>query len=130
MKKLTFDIRINAPKEKVWQVLWADKTYRQWTSAFTEGSHAKSDWQQGSRIEFLDGKGNGMFSVIDKKIDNIQMKFKHLGEIKNGTDVKSGWGEAFENYLLSESNGQTELKVELDRNFKTISLKYSQKRFN
>lgn len=55
-----------------------------------------------------------MYYVIDKKIDNTQMKFKHLGEIKGGSDIKSDWGEACENYLLSENNGQTELKVELD----------------
>ena len=114
MVTLKFDIQINAPKEKVWQTLWEDKTYRQWTSACGEGSSAKSDWQQGSRIEFGDGKGNGMFSVIDKKVDNTQMSFKHLGEMKGGVDVKSDWTGASENYFLSEKDGQTELKVELD----------------
>ncbi len=114
MKTLTFDILINAPREKVWQTLWDDKTYREWTSAFTEGSYAKSDWQQGSRIEFLNGKGSGMFSLIDKKVDNSQMTFKHLGEIINGIDIKGDWGDAKESYFLTEKNGQTELKIELD----------------
>lgn len=114
MEKLKFDVAINAPKEKVWKTLWEDKTYRQWTAAFTEGSYAKSDWRQGSRIGFLDRKGNGMYSVIDKKIDNSQMTFKHLGEIKDGANVKSGWEDALESYFLSEKNGMTELKVELD----------------
>jgi Activator of Hsp90 ATPase homolog 1-like protein len=114
MEKLKFNILINAPKQKVWNVLWDDKTYREWTAAFTEGSYAKSDWQEGGRIEFLDGKGAGMFSVIEKKIDNAQMTFKHLGEIKDGKDVLSSWGEARESYYLTDNNGQTELNVELD----------------
>ena|ERR1700741_344726 len=113
-KKLNFEIRINAPKEKVWKTLWDDKTYRQWTSVFSPDSHAKSDWKEGSRIEFGDGKGNGMFSLIEKKTDNVQMTFKHLGELKDGEEKLSDWGDARESYFLSEHNGQTDLKVELD----------------
>src|SRR5258706_121535 len=65
MKKLEFTVKINAPAAKVWSSLWNDETYRKWTSAFSEGSHAESDWKEGSRILFLDGKGDGMFSLID-----------------------------------------------------------------
>lgn len=38
MHKLFFEIQIDAPPERVWDVLWSDITYRQWTTAFTEGS--------------------------------------------------------------------------------------------
>ncbi|MEX2593834.1 MAG: hypothetical protein WD426_13755 [Anditalea sp.] len=38
-QKLHFSKRINAPKEKVWDTMLKDETYREWTSAFTEGSH-------------------------------------------------------------------------------------------
>src|SRR5688572_17833407 len=107
MEKLRFNILINAPKEKVWKTLWDDKTYREWTSVFSPDSWAKSDWKQGSRIEFLDGKSCGMFSTIEKMVDNQQMTFKHLGEIKDGKDVPSNWGDARESYYLSEKNGQT-----------------------
>ena len=43
MEKMNFSIDINAPKEKVWNVLWDDDSYRKWTSAFAEGSYAKTD---------------------------------------------------------------------------------------
>ena len=49
MEKLHYDIAINATPEKVWKVLWTDQTYREWTSAFSEGSHAKTDWKEGSK---------------------------------------------------------------------------------
>lgn len=65
MEKLDFSIDINAPKEKVWNVLWNDATYPQWTAVFTEGSHAESDWKEGSQILFLDGKGDGLVSKIE-----------------------------------------------------------------
>jgi uncharacterized protein YndB with AHSA1/START domain len=40
MQKLNFSTRINASKQKVWNTLWDDETYRLWTSAFAEGSYA------------------------------------------------------------------------------------------
>ncbi|MEO8151039.1 MAG: SRPBCC domain-containing protein [Bacteroidia bacterium] len=110
---LKFSTKINAPKEKVWETLWNDSTYRQWTAAFTPGSHALSDWNEGSKIKFLDGKGDGMSGIIDKKILNQQMTFKHQGEIKKGVEEIKDWGEATESYFLSENNGVVELDVAL-----------------
>ena len=37
MPALHFTVNINAPKEKVWETLWDDATYRQWTAAFHPG---------------------------------------------------------------------------------------------
>ena len=116
MKNIKFSIKINAPKEKVWETLWNDSTYRQWTSVFAADSHAVSDWKQGSKIKFLDGKGDGMFSIIEINIPNQQMSFKHLGEIKNGIETSVDWAGAMENYFLNESNGITELKMDMDMN--------------
>ncbi len=113
---LKYSININATKEKVWETLWNDSTYREWTAAFTSGSYAVSDWNEGSKIQFLSPNGSGMFSVIDKKIINQQMRFKHLGEIKNGNEEVKDWGEALENYNLTDTNGITQLDVELTMN--------------
>lgn len=114
MTTLNFQSTINAPKEKVWETLWNDSTYRQWTSVFGEGSYAESDWNEGSRILFLAAQGGGMFSIIDKKIPNEQMTFRHLGEIKDGVEETKEWGNALESYHLRENNGSTELTVALD----------------
>ena len=111
---MKFSININAPKKRVWEVLWNDDTYRQWTSVFYPGSYAVSDWNEGSKIQFLGPNGDGMFSLIEFKIDNEKMIFKHLGEIKNGIEENTQWEGAYEKYFLSETNGTTELVVELD----------------
>lgn len=119
MNKLEFDIEIKAPAKKVWQVLWDDVTYRQWTSAFHEGSYAVSDWNEGSKVHFLASDGGGMFSTIVEKRNYEYMAFKHLGEIKNfeeqvETPETKSWSGAMETYLLKEENEITFLKISVD----------------
>lgn len=75
MKKFDFLIEIKAPKIKVWNVLWDDATYRKWTATFSEGSQALSEWREGSKVLFLSPGGEGMFSIIHKKIPNEFMSF-------------------------------------------------------
>ena len=119
MKKLSFSIEIAASKEKVWTVLWDDATYRKWTAAFSEGSYAVSEWNEGDKILFLSPGDSGMFSIIDKKIPNEYMAFKHLGEMKDGkempeTDISKTWTGAMETYSLHENNGITKLDTTVE----------------
>ena len=70
----------------------------------------------GSKLLFLTPAGEGMFSTIAKKIPSEFMSFKHIGVVKDGKeqpqdDKTKDWSGAMENYLLSEYNGITELKV-------------------
>ena len=121
MQKINFSTTINAPKERVWKTLWDDATYRQWTSVFSPGSHAETDWKEGSKVLFLDGKGSGMVSKIEASRPNEFMSFLHLGEVKDGVeDTESekvkAWAGAHENYTLKEENGITELTVDMDIN--------------
>lgn len=119
MEKHEFKISINAPREKVWEILWNDDTYPQWTSVFAEGSKAETDWKEGSKVLFGDGKGEGMVAVIARKTPNEFMSFKHLGVVKNGVEdfdseqVKQ-WAGALENYTLKTIDGKTELVVDMD----------------
>jgi hypothetical protein len=119
MEQMTFNTTINANRETVWAVLWGNTTYPEWTSAFCEGSHAVTNWQKGSKVLFLDGKGSGMVSRVAENIPNEFMSFEHLGEVKNGVeDTESeqvkAWAGAHENYTLKTVDNHTELLVELD----------------
>lgn len=119
MKTLTFKIEINAPKEKIWSVLWEDASYRKWTAVFCEGTYAVSDWAEGSVIQFLSPNGEGMHSIIDKKIENEYMAFKHLNMLKNFEilpidDATQEWSGAMETYRLTASNGITVLESTVD----------------
>lgn len=119
MEKLQFKTVINAPREKVWDILWNDTTYPQWTKAFSEVSLAVTDWQKGSKVLFTDGKGDGMVSRIAEKIPNEFMSFEHLGEVVNGVeDTESEkvkiWAGSKENYTLKTVDGKTELTMDMD----------------
>ena len=114
MNTLQFTTSINAPKEIVWENLWSDEGYRKWTAAFSEGSYAESDWNEGSKILFLSPKGDGMFAVIEKKIPYEQMTFTYQGEVKNGIEESKDWAGAKESYHLNETDGKTRLVVMLD----------------
>jgi uncharacterized protein YndB with AHSA1/START domain len=75
MERQQFKTIIDALREKVWEILWGEETYPQWTSAFAEGSGVQTDWNKGSRVLFVDGNGEGMVSEIAEKIPNEFMSF-------------------------------------------------------
>ena len=119
LQKVNFSSSIKASKDKVWNALWDNENYKKWTSAFSEGSHAISDWKEGSKILFLDSNGSGMYSIIAEKVTGEIMSFRHIGEVKDGVeqplDEKTkAWSGGLETYRLKETDGITEVNVELD----------------
>ena len=119
MERKNFEITIDAAPERVWNILWNNATYRQWTAVFAEGSQAETDWKTGSKVIFSDGKGNGMVSTIAENRQPEFMSIRHLGVVKNGVEdteseeVKQ-WAGAMENYTLSPAGGKTRLTVSMD----------------
>jgi uncharacterized protein YndB with AHSA1/START domain len=119
MTRLTFSATINAPKELVWRTMLDDDTYRQWTSAFQEGSYAVTDWKQGSKALFLAPDGSGMVSRVAEHRPNEYLSLEHLGIVKDGVeDTESAevkpWAGARENYTLREGAGHVTLTVDMD----------------
>ncbi len=114
MVTLKFKIYINAPRTKVWECLWKDENYRMWTETFTPGNHAISDWNESDFIRFMDAKNNGMYGLIETKIDNEVMVFKQLGDVLDGVEMEREWAGAREQYFLLERDGETKLKVSVD----------------
>lgn len=122
MEKTHFSILINATTEKVWNTMLEDTTYRQWTTAFHEGSYYEGSWKKGSEIRFLgpdkEGKLGGMYSRIKENIPYQFISIEHLGFITNGLvdttseEVKK-WAPSFENYTFTPKGNQTELQVEI-----------------
>lgn len=120
METLKYQIEIDAPAEKVWDVLWNDRTYSQWTHYFSPGSIMKTDWQIGGKTYFTEASGqNGMVSTIERIEEPKILVFKHLGEMVNGvedteSDRVKAWNGSLEAYFLDENNGKTMLRVEVD----------------
>ncbi len=124
MDKLNFSIEINAPKEKVWQTMLDDKTYRLWTEPFMPGSYYKGDWNQGSKILFLGPGEKGEGGMVSRIKENKKYEFisiEHLGVVKDGiedttSDEVKAWAGALENYTFKEKDGKTEVVIDTDSN--------------
>ena len=125
MQKLKFSIEINATKEKVWNTMLEDKTYRIWTEAFSKGSHYIGDWSKGSKILFLGPNENGeMGGMVSRIKENKKYEFisiEHIGMVQDGKEDTTSeaikvWAGALENYTFRDNNGSTEILVEMDSN--------------
>lgn len=119
MKKLEFTIDINAPAEKVWYSLWDEENYKNWTSAFCEGSYVVTDYKEGSKAHFLSPSGEGMFSSVSINKPFEIMSFNHIGILKNFEeqpidDETKLWSGCEEKYELSENDGKTTVKASVD----------------
>ncbi len=124
MQKMHLSCFINAPKEKVWDVMLSDASYREWTTVFMQGSYYKGNWEQGSKILFLapgkDGKGEGgMTSYIKENRPYEFISIEHKGMIMDGvedteSDMVKSWAGAHENYTFTEKDGGTELVIDMD----------------
>lgn len=118
MTTLEFQISINAPAQKVWDILFSPETYGEWTQFFMPSSQMKTDWQIDGKTYFTDAKGDGMVSTIKSLNEPYEVIFSHLGMVMNGVeDTKSKevieWSGVQEKYFLHEENGVTQLRTEL-----------------
>jgi uncharacterized protein YndB with AHSA1/START domain len=119
MTRLTYSTTIQAPKDVVWRTMLEDETYRQWTSAFQEGSYAVTDWKPGSKALFLAPDGSGMVSRIAEHRPDEYLAIEHLGVVKGGvedttSDEVKQWAGARETYALGGNDAQSTLVVEMD----------------
>jgi len=123
MKRLHFERMIQAPPERVWDAIVDERKYREWSSAFHEGSYFEGGWEKGDRIRFLatneKGEKEGMLSEIEdaRKYDFISIK--HLGIISGGVEDRTSneakrWESAHENYTFKRVNGGTKFEVDVD----------------
>lgn len=125
MKKLNFEITINAPVVKVWDTMLEDITYKEWTLAFNpKGSRYKGSWEKGSKIQFLGPEGEGPVEGMTSEIaENRKYEFlsiHHLGIVKDGQEIfdspeVKAWDPSFENYTFTKvDENTTKLEVYLD----------------
>lgn len=126
MKKLQFKVNINAPANKVYNVMLGisnKSTYEQWTALFNPTSTYEGNWDKGSKMLFIgiDEKGEkgGMVSEIFENIPNRFVSIRHYGLVKANEEITEGpevekWANGFENYTFEENNGTTTVTVDLD----------------
>ena len=121
MKKQTIkkSVAINASKEKVWDVLTNDRMNRIWYAEFSEGSHAETNWNEGSKAIFKDDSNCGLIGQVVSNHPNELLSVEYSGVLTAGKEdyesdeavqVKGGR----EVYQLTQKNGVTQLDVACD----------------
>ena len=119
LKTISKTINIYAPKEKVWEVLINDEYNTQWYEAFSEGTHADTDWEVGSKAIFSDSSNNGIVGKIIVNDPFEALAIQYEGMLKDGkedyesqlaNDVKG----SLEVYKLTVEDGVTQLDIACD----------------
>jgi hypothetical protein len=119
MKTLTFEITIQAPRAKVWELMLGAETYKAWASAFCEGTYYVGSWAEGDKIRFMAPSGDGMISEIAESRPLEFVSIRHLGMLENGVEDTTSekvraWAPAYETYHFSDDPEGCKLVVTLD----------------
>ncbi len=114
MKELKFTIEINASKEKVWQTLWQDETFREWADIIDPGTYMVGELKEGNEVQYISAEnGYGVTSLVEKLVENEFLLLRHSADTQEvGTkEREKQWTGSEESYTLTENNGVTTLTV-------------------
>ena len=119
IKKLKFEVEIEATAATVWDKMWDKKSYTEWTTPFCAGTYFTGEMELGSRIHFVAPSFEGMYSDVFYLIPNKLLIFKHIGMLKDlkeqPIDAETEkWTGSFETYKLNEVDGITSVTAEID----------------
>jgi uncharacterized protein YndB with AHSA1/START domain len=123
MERMQFKTSIAAEASKVYTLMLAQDTYRQWTSIFSPSSEYEGSWSKGEKIRFIgvnkEGKKEGMVGLIHENVPNKFVSVEYTGMLDGDNEVTQGplvdgWVGAYENYTFDEENGSTALTVDVD----------------
>ena len=116
MKEMQFKIEIYATKERVWDTLWQDETFRQWAGIIDTGTYMKGDLKEGSEVLFISGNGYGVTSKVLKLTPGEFLLLRHQADTQdNGKQEREKeWTGGEESYSLIEEDGTTTLTAAFD----------------
>ena len=113
---MQFSIEIEAPRGKVWQTLWEDKTLRDWGNIIDEGLYMVGEMAEGNEVQFISSEGLGVTSFVEKLIPHEYIAFKQVADTMDSGEQERDkeWTGGTESYELIEKNGITNLIVKID----------------
>lgn len=116
MKEMKFSIDIDASKEKVWKILWQDKTFREWADIIDPGTHLVGELKEGSEVQFISASGYGVTSLVEKLTVNEFLLLRHQADTQDSgsQEREKEWTGGEESYKLTDKGGVTNLTVSFD----------------
>jgi uncharacterized protein YndB with AHSA1/START domain len=119
MKKLEFNIDINADVKKVYNTIIDPAKYKEWVSVSFPGSYFEGKWEQGENLRFLSPEGGGTLANLEEVKPNEYIAAKHVavinkdGSLDKTSETAKGWVGTTEIYTLSKNKNGSHLKVEV-----------------
>ena len=116
MKEMQFTLEIHASRERVWDTLWQDETFREWAGIIDPGTHMIGDLIEGNEVQYISGNGYGVTSLVEKLMPGEFLLLRHSADTQeNGAqERKNEWTGGKESYSLSEKAGTTTLTAAFD----------------
>lgn len=114
---MQFSIKIHASKERVWDTLWQDETFRQWASIIDPETYMVGHLEEGNEIQFISSaSGYGVTSLVEKLTPGEFLLLRHRADTQEEgkRDRKKQWTGGMESYSLREKNNVTTLTVAFD----------------
>ena len=114
MKEIQFSIEINATKEKIWDTLQKDETFRQWAGIIDPGTYMVGELKEGNEVQFISSEnGYGVTSLVEKLTANEFLLLKHHADTQDDgkRERAQEWTGGEESYSLKEEDGSTTLTV-------------------
>jgi hypothetical protein len=117
MQKQQFSIEIQASRERVWNTLFEDKSFRDWGNIIDKGQYMVGEIKEGNEVKFISGSsGYGVTSLVEKLIPNEFVSFRQMADTKESGEKErqKEWTGGTESYSLAENDGVTTLRVTID----------------
>lgn len=116
MKELQFRVEIGANKERVWDTLWQDETFREWADIIDPGTHMVGELKEGSEVQFISANGYGVTSLVEKLVSGEFLLLKHQADTQDSGEQERDkeWTGGDESYVLAEKDGVTALTATFD----------------
>ena len=115
MKEKEYSILINSSIQEVWEIMLGENTYPLWVKGFSENSEMFGEWKEGSEVDFIDVGRGGTRAILEVVEKPNRVLAKHIAVLSKDrvpqTEGMENWIGTTEEYLLSEENGVTELKI-------------------
>jgi hypothetical protein len=117
MQEMRYSIEIQATKERVWNTLWQDETFREWAGLIDPGTYMVGDLQEGNEVQFISSEnGYGVTSLVEKLTAGEFLLLRHQADTQEAgnQEREKEWTGGKESYSLAEKDGATTLTVTFD----------------
>lgn len=113
---MQFQIEIHAPKERVWDTLWQDETFREWAGIIDPGTHMVGDLEEGNEVQFISANGYGVTSLVEKLTPGEFLLLRHSADTQDDgvRERDKEWTGGTESYALKEKDDTTTVTVAFD----------------